>query len=168
MNPVNLANNYDPINEMNAVEEEETYRWVTFALGNEVYGVDVMKVQEVQRMTEIAPVPGSPPFVLGIFNLRGTVVTVVDAEMRFGLPPRPITDTTRIMIIEVDDKVVGVKVDAVSDVVKVPVSKIHASPDVNAQVDRRYIEAVAHHDDTLVIIVNTDKLLRADDPADLF
>ena len=167
MDLTSLMKNYEPIDEPGGVEEE-TYRWVTFTLGNEIYGVDVMKVQEVQRMTDIAPVPGAPPFVLGIFNLRGTVVTVLDAEMRFGLAPRPVSETTRIMIIEVDDSVVGVKVDAVSDVAEVPVSKIHASPTVNAQVDQRYIDAVAHHDDALIIIVNTDKLLRADEPGDLF
>ena len=78
----------------------ELLRWVTFKLGNEIYGVNVMQVREVLRYTDIAPVPGAPSYVLGIINLRGNVVTVIDTRARFGIPPAEVTDNTRIMIIE--------------------------------------------------------------------
>ena len=80
----------------------ELLRWVTFQLGNEIYGVNVMQVREVLRYTDIAPVPGAPSYVLGIINLRGNVVTVIDTRARFGIPPAEVTDNTRIMIIESD------------------------------------------------------------------
>jgi len=87
---------------------DEVLQWVTYRLGEETYGINVMQVQEVLRYTEIAPVPGAPDYVLGIINLRGNVVTVIDTRARFGLPPTEITDNTRIVIIESDEQVVGI------------------------------------------------------------
>src|SRR5690625_5701718 len=89
-----------------AVEGPVT-QWVTFQLENETYGINVMQVQEVLPMTEIAPVPGSPPYVLGIINLRGNVVTVIDTRMRFGLPEQEADDSSRIVVIEADGQVAG-------------------------------------------------------------
>ncbi|AFO47944.1 purine-binding chemotaxis protein CheW [Pseudomonas putida DOT-T1E] len=79
--------------------EDPILQWVTFRLDNESYGINVMQVQEVLRYTEIAPVPGAPSYVLGIINLRGNVVTVIDTRQRFGLMPTEVTDNTRIVII---------------------------------------------------------------------
>ncbi len=81
--------------------EDPMIQWVTFRLSGEIYGVDVMRVQEVLRYTDIAPVPGASNHVLGIINLRGTVVTVLNTRVHFGLPPGEITDLTRIVIVEV-------------------------------------------------------------------
>ncbi len=80
--------------------DDQVLQWVTYRLGDETYGINVMQVQEVLRYTEIAPVPGAPDYVLGIINLRGNVVTVIDTRARFGLPPEEVTDNTRIVIIE--------------------------------------------------------------------
>ena len=87
--------------------EDPILQWVTFKLDNETYGINVMRVQEVLRYTEIAPVPGAPSYVLGIINLRGNVVTVIDTRQRFGLMNAEISDNTRIVIIEADKQVVG-------------------------------------------------------------
>ena len=78
--------------------EDPILQWVTFKLDNETYGINVMQVQEVLRYTEIAPVPGAPSYVLGIINLRGNVVTVIDTRQRFGLQGTEITDNSRIVI----------------------------------------------------------------------
>src|SRR5574344_2493899 len=93
--------------------EDEVLQWVTFQLDNETYGINVMQVQEVLRYTEIAPVPGAPSYVLGIINLRGNVVTVIDTRQRFGLPPAEVGDNTRVVIIEADKQVIGIMVDSV-------------------------------------------------------
>ena len=77
---------------------DEVLQWVTYRLGEETYGINVMQVQEVLRYTEIAPVPGAPDYVLGIINLRGNVVTVIDTRARFGLPPTEITDNTLLVL----------------------------------------------------------------------
>ncbi|NWJ66276.1 chemotaxis protein CheW, partial [Vibrio parahaemolyticus] len=79
---------------------DEVLQWVTFQLEEETYGINVMQVREVLRYTEIAPVPGAPDYVLGIINLRGNVVTVIDTRSRFGLMEGEVTDNTRIIVIE--------------------------------------------------------------------
>lgn len=86
--------------------EDPVLQWVTFRLDDETYGINVMQVQEVLRYSEIAPVPGAPDYVLGIINLRGNVVTVIDTRQRFGLTSTDVTDNTRIVIIEADKQVV--------------------------------------------------------------
>ena len=115
-----------------AVQEvdDPVLQWVTFRLGDEIYGVNVMQVKEVLRYSEIAPVPGAPSFVLGIINLRGSVVTVMDTCQRFDIETGEISDSTRIMILEVDGHVIGILVDAVSEVVYLRQSEIEPSPNV--------------------------------------
>ena len=96
---------------------DEVLQWVTFQLEEETYGINVMQVREVLRYTEIAPVPGAPDYVLGIINLRGNVVTVIDTRSRFGLMQGEITDNTRIIVIESEHQVIGILVDSVAEVV---------------------------------------------------
>ena len=109
-------------------EKDEVLQWVTFKLENEVYGINVMQVQEVLRYSEIAPVPGAPVYVLGIINLRGNVVTVIDTRARFGLAPREVTDNTRVVVIESEKQVIGILVDSVAEVVYLKASEIDDAP----------------------------------------
>lgn len=134
-------------------------QWVTFFLENEKYGIQVMQVQEVLRVTEIAPVPGAPDYVLGIINLRGNVVTVVDARKRFGLPEKESDDATRIVIIESGDQVVGILVDSVAEVVDLHANDIEAAPNVGTDESSRYIQGVSSQGEELLILVDVDKLL---------
>ena len=106
--------------------DDPILQWVTFRLVNETYGINVMQVQEVLRYTEIAPVPGAPSYVLGIINLRGNVVTVIDTRERFGLTQSKVDDNTRIVIIEAEEQVIGILVDAVAEVVYLRQSEIEA------------------------------------------
>jgi purine-binding chemotaxis protein CheW len=122
-----------------------------------------MQVKEVLRYSEIAPVPGAPNFVLGIIHLRGTVVTVIDTCQRFDLPSGEITDATRIMILEVEGHVIGILVDAVSEVVYLRQSEIEASPNVGNDESSKFIQGVCHKNDILLILVDLDKLLSEDD-----
>jgi len=140
---------------------------VTFRLEGEVYGINVMMVQEVLRVTEIAPVPGAPDFVLGIINLRGNVVTVIDTRKRFALPAREMDDSTRIVIIESDDQTVGIVVDGVSEVVNVSRSEIETAPSVGNDEAARYIEGVVSRGEELLILVDLNKLLTDDEWLDV-
>ncbi|MCZ2723316.1 chemotaxis protein CheW [Marinomonas sp. 15G1-11] len=139
--------------------EDPILQWVTFRLEHEIYGINVMQVKEVLRYSEIAPVPGAPTYVLGIINLRGSVVTVIDTCQRFALPTGEITDSTRIMILEVEGHVIGMLVDAVSEVVYLRQSEIEPSPNVGNDESSRFIQGVCHKNDTLLILVDLDKLL---------
>jgi len=134
-------------------------QWVTFYLDNEKYGINVMSVQEVLRITEIAPVPGAPHYVLGIINLRGNVVTVVDTRTRFGLNEKESDDATRIVIIESDNQVIGILVDSVAEVVDLQKSDIETTPNVGNDESSRYIQGVSSQGDQLLILVDVDKLL---------
>ena len=138
-------------------------QWVTFSLNGEIYGIDVMQVQEVLRMTPIAPVPGAPHFVLGIVNLRGNVVTVVDTRVRFGLMSKEPDEYTRIIIVEAQDVVIGLLVDAVAEVVEVPSKSIETSPSIGGEDRSKYIKGVQTREDSLLILIDLDLLLVEDD-----
>lgn len=138
---------------------KEILRWVTFHLGNEVYGVNVMQVKEVLRYTEIAPVPGSPEYVLGIINLRGNVVTVIDTRMRFGLEYAPVTDNSRIVIIEAEKQVVGILVDSVAEVVDLNSSDIDPAPNIGTEESAEFIKGVSNRNNELLILIDLNRLL---------
>ncbi|GAA6185660.1 MULTISPECIES: chemotaxis protein CheW [Alteromonadaceae] len=142
-----------------ADSNDEVLQWVTYRLGDETYGINVMQVQEVLRHTEIAPVPGAPDYVLGIINLRGNVVTVIDTRTRFGLPPHDITDSTRIVIIESEEQVVGILVDSVAEVVYLRSSEIDSAPNVGTEESAKFIQGVSNRDGELLILVDLNKLL---------
>ncbi|MDH5570517.1 MAG: chemotaxis protein CheW [Gammaproteobacteria bacterium] len=147
--------------------KSEHRQCVTFRLDDEVYGINVMLIQEVLRVTEIAPVPGAPSYVVGIINLRGNVVTVIDTRMRFGLPPKEMDDSTRIVIIETENQTVGIIVDSVSEVVDIYASDIETAPNVGNDETARYIEGVVSRDEHLLILVDLNKLLTEDEWADM-
>jgi purine-binding chemotaxis protein CheW len=134
-------------------------QWVTFRLDGETYGVNVMEVQEVLRVSEIAPVPGAPDYVLGIINLRGNVVSVLDTRRRFGLQSHEITEATRIIIIESQDQTIGIMVDAVAEVVDVDRSEIDTAPTVGSDEASRYISGVVSRGRELLILVDLNRLL---------
>ncbi len=140
---------------------------VTFKLDDEIYGINVMLVQEVLRVTDIAPVPGAPEYVIGIINLRGNVVTVIDTRMRFGLPSKEFDDSTRIVIIETESQTVGIVVDSVAEVVDIYSNEIETAPNVGNDETARYIEGVVSRDDELLILVDLNKLLTEDEWADM-
>lgn len=139
--------------------EDPVLQWVTFRLDNETYGINVMQVQEVLKHSEIAPVPGAPNYVMGIINLRGNVVTVIDTRDRFGLSPGEVTDNTRVVIIEADEQVVGIMVDAVAEVVYLKQSEIETAPNVGNDDTAKFIQGVCHKNDELLILVELEKLL---------
>jgi purine-binding chemotaxis protein CheW len=142
---------------------DEVLQWVTYRLDEETYGINVMQVQEVLRYTEIAPVPGAPDYVLGIINLRGNVVTVIDTRSRFGLPSSEITDNTRIVIIESEEQVVGILVDSVAEVVYLRSSEIDSAPNVGTEESAKFIQGVSNRSGQLLILVDLNKLLSDDE-----
>jgi purine-binding chemotaxis protein CheW len=138
---------------------DEVLQWVTFQLEEETYGINVMQVREVLRYSEIAPVPGAPDYVLGIINLRGNVVTVIDTRSRFGLMQGEVTDNTRIIVIESERQVIGILVDSVAEVVYLRTSEIDTTPSVGTDESAKFIQGVSNRDGKLLILVDLDKLL---------
>ncbi len=142
-----------------ADSNDEVLQWVTFRLEDETYGINVMQVQEVLRYTEIAPVPGAPSYVLGIINLRGNVVTVIDTRARFGLPGAEVTDNSRIVIIEAEKQVIGILVDSVAEVVYLRSSEIDSAPNIGTEESAKFIQGVSNREGELLILVDLNKLL---------
>ncbi len=152
------------LQELQAAEDPVT-RWVTFNLANEKYCVDVMLAQEVLHLTEITPVPGAPFYVLGIINLRGNVVTVVDTRKRFSMASKEADELSRIVIVEVNDSVLGMLVDSVADVVDLRRSEIESAPNVGNRSSANYIQGVANYNDELLIIIDLRKFVAQEELA---
>ena len=146
-----------------ATDMQQYMQCVTFTLEDETYGINVMQVQEVLREIEVAPVPGAPHYVMGIINLRGNVVSVIDARIRFGLPVRDSTDLTRIIVIEVQQHIIGILVDSVAEVVDIKRSEIETAPNVGTDETSKYIDGVVSRDDRLLILVDLNKLLSTEE-----
>lgn len=142
-----------------AATEDPELQWVTFLLEGETYGINVMAVQEVLRYSEIAPVPGASNFVLGVINLRGNVITVIDTRHRFGLPTGETTADSRIVVIEASDQVVGLLVDSVAEVVYIRQSEIETSPNAGNDENSEFIQGVCNKGETLLILIDYQKIL---------
>ena len=141
-----------------AIDDNMT-QWGTFRLGDEIYGVNVMQIREVLRYTEITPVPGAPYFVLGIINLRGNVVTVIDTRIRFGLPVAEVDNNTRIVIVEVDKQVIGMLVDSVAEVTYLKESEIEKAPSVGNEETSKFITGVCNKNDELLILIDLERMI---------
>lgn len=137
----------------------QVFRWVTFRLAEEIYGINVMQVQEVLRMTDIAPVPGAPHYVMGIINLRGNVVTVLDTRKLVDLATTDISDSSRIMIIESGTVTVGLLVDSVAEVVNISSSDIDPPPSVGNDEGSRYIQGIYSSEQQILILIDLNKLI---------
>jgi purine-binding chemotaxis protein CheW len=142
-----------------AQNDSTSLQCVTFTLEDETYGMNVMQVQEVLREVEVAPVPGAPNYVLGIINLRGNVVSVIDARTRFGLQPKESDDMSRIIVIEAQQQILGILVDSVAEVVDIERDEIDTAPNVGNAETSKYIDGVVSRGDKLLILVDLNKLL---------
>ena len=144
-------------------QDDELLQLVTFSIGEEEFGVNILKVQEIIRTMEITKVPRAPEFVEGVINLRGKVIPIIDLRRRFGLAPQAHDKTPRLIVIERNYIIVGVGVDAVSEVLRIPASTVEPPPPVVAGVDSDYISGVGKLQDRLLIMLDLDKLLSSED-----
>lgn len=144
-------------------QDDELLQLVTFSIGEEEFGVNILKVQEINRTMEITKVPRAPAFVEGVINLRGKVIPIIDLRRRFGLVSKPEDKDTRIIVIEINNIIVGFVVDAVSEVLRIPASTVEPPPPVVAGVESDYISGVGKLKDRLLIMLDLDKILSSED-----
>ncbi len=138
---------------------EEVLQFVTFTLNNEQYAVDILNVQEINRITEITKVPNSPDYVEGVINLRGKVIPVINLRKKFRFDEKPTDDTSRIIIMEINGITNGLVVDSVSEVLRVPSSIIEPAPPMSSDLSGSFIKGIAKMDDRLIILIDIDKLI---------
>jgi purine-binding chemotaxis protein CheW len=133
---------------------ETLYHLVTFRLGNEEYGVDIKRVQEIIRATDVTPVPGAPRHVRGVINLRGKIIPVVDLRRRFGLPAVEESEDRRIVVVELGEKRLGMLVDSVSQVIKFSSSVMEEMPEEATSAGENYIRGMGKLDDRLIFVLD--------------
>jgi len=139
-----------------------THQFVTFAIGNEEYAVDIMKVREIQAWSEVTVLPNQPEYMRGVLNLRGIIVPIFDLRSRFN---QGITDATSIhvvVIIAVGDRIIGILVDRVSDILTVDSSEIRAVPDVEDREDGEHIIGLVTAEERMVALLDTASLFRSE------
>lgn len=132
---------------------------VSFLIENEEFGVDILNVQEIIRPVDITRVPNAPAFVEGVINLRGRIVPVVDLRKRFNMSQRERDKNSRIIVVELDDKIVGFMVDAVREVLRVDTNVIEPPPELAIGIDASYITGVAKLEDRLLILLDLERIL---------
>ena len=138
---------------------EATEHLATFVLDREEYGVNVRQVQEIRRVSEITAVPRAPEFVRGVINLRGRILPVLDLKRKLGLGEVTIDRAARIVVVHVQDRVLGLLVDGASQVLKIPVSRIEPPPDEVVERGGDYIRGVAKLEDRLIILIDLERVL---------
>ena len=148
-----------------ASQAADTHQFLTFALGQEEYGVEILKIQEIKGYSAITPLPNAPAYVKGVLNLRGTIVPIVDLRQKFALPEVAYTQFTVIVVVQVQGKVMGFIVDAVSDVLTVQGADIQPTPDLHGQVDTSFLNGLARSGEKLIILLDIDKVLTASEAA---
>jgi purine-binding chemotaxis protein CheW len=149
-------------------ENQEILQLVSFNLGNEEFGIDILKVQEIIRMLQITHVPNSPQFVDGVINLRGKVIPVIDLRVKIGMNKKGHTATTRVIVVELSGKTTGFIVDSVSEVLRIPNNIIEAPPSIIVSgIDSDFITGVCKLEDRLLILLDLEKILSVRESAEL-
>lgn len=143
---------------MEAVQSTQELQLVVFRLAKEEYGLPITKVQEINRLVPITKLPQTPSFMEGIINLRGRIIPVIDLRKRFSLAISEHNDDTRIIIVEVSGQTVGIIVDAVTEVVRLPAASVEPPPPTFI-LDARYIYGVGKIDGRLLILLEIDNIL---------
>ena len=157
-----MLNSFDE--EMEDFELEVSHRegtqLITFILGSEKYGLQILKVRELISYPEVMTrIPGMPDFIVGMINLRGLVIPVIDLRLRFGMDIGEYDKYTVIIIVQVENKMIGMIVDSVADVVYLEDEKTQASTDISTNIDTQFIQGVANIRDDMVILLDVDHLL---------
>lgn len=143
-------------------EDTQKGKFLTFSLGEEFYGIDIMYVTEIVGIQPITVVPEMPDFIKGIINLRGKIIPVMDARLKFKKTPQTYNDRTCIIVIDVSDISIGIIVDAVSEVLNISDENIVPPPNLNTG-GRKYIKSVGKSGDNVTLILDCDKLLDEDE-----
>ena len=138
---------------------------LVFALGQEEYGIDILKVQEIRGYDPVTRIANAPPFIKGVVNLRGSIVPIVDMRIKFGLG-EPVYDAfTVVIILNIFQRTVGVVVDGVSDVIQLDEEELRAPPEFGSVVETTYIEGLGTKGERMVIIVDIERLMSSDEMA---
>lgn len=137
----------------------QEHQYLTFHIASEIYGIPILSVVEIIRMLQITPIPESLNFIKGIINLRGKIIPVMDVRLRFGLEERAHDDRTCIIVVNIQNIVMGLVVDQVAEVLEIPEKQVEPMPDVGQSDSKRYVKGIGRVDSGVKILLDLDKLI---------
>ena len=157
---------------VDAVNSKQIEQFLTFELANEVYGVEILKVQEIRGWEPVRVIPNTPSFIKGVLNLRGSVIPIVDLRERFSLEHSDYTQKTVVIVLCIKHRrhesfVMGIVADAVSDVLDIKVEEIKKAPNFGTQLDTRYMRGMHVYKQNMIMLLDVDKLLNPDEVDDI-
>ena len=153
--------------ETTTIVTEELLQLVSFKIGDAEFGVDILRVQEINKMMELTCVPNTPIFVEGVVNLRGRIIPVINLRSRLGLEVKEYDSETRIIVVDIHNKTIGFIVDEVKEVLRIPRSITEQPPDVVSGVDSDYITAIGKLEDRLLILLDLTKILSNEEQSEI-
>ncbi len=157
-----MADNFDRgLDKENVVQKNATQQFLTFTVGGEEYGVDIMTVREIKGWTETTRLPNSQEFMRGVMNLRGLIIPIFDLRTRFHQGMTEATAKHVVIILAIGDRNIGILVDAVSDILEANADQIKAAPEGDTQVDTDYISGLISIEERMVVLLNVEHLFEA-------
>ncbi|PAV48435.1 chemotaxis protein CheW [Pseudomonas sp. HAR-UPW-AIA-41] len=154
MNPASDNNSSEPVQE-----------FLTFTLGSEEYAIDILRVQEIRGYDQVTAIANSPAFIKGVINLRGAIVPIVDLRIKFNLPSVTYDPFTVVIILNVLNRIVGIVVDSVSDVLALTPNEIKPAPEFGGSFDTQYLMGLATVEERMLILVNIEQLMSSQEMA---
>lgn len=142
---------------------ETQHEFLTFVLGNENYALDIMTVKEIRGYEEVTKIANAPAYIKGVLNLRGDIVPIVDLRLKFNVGEATYDEFTIVIMLMVGDRIVGIVVDEVSDVIKVNDSDVKAPPEFGVAFDSAYLHGLTSINEQMIILVNIQKLITSDE-----
>jgi len=146
---------------------DNAVQYLSFALGKEEYGVDILRVQEIRSWEPVSRIPNVPYYEKGVVNLRGSIVPILDLRERFNLSKAEYTPLTVVVVLQTGDnnktRIMGVVVDSVSDVISVDKTEIQSAPDFGAKVSNEFINGLVSVNERMVMLLDVDKLLKLEE-----
>ena len=161
-----MSMNYETAVSGNAVKQDKAAgEYLTFVLGTEEYGIEILKVQEIRGYDSVTRIANTPDFIKGVVNLRGRIVPIVDLRIKFKLGKVEYDEFTVVIILNLNGRVVGIVVDGVSDVTALQESQVRDVPDLVSSIDTRYILGLASVDEHMLILVDIERLMKSEEMA---
>lgn len=148
-----------PTDSVGSTANQTLNEFLTFRLGNEEYGIDILKVQEIRGYDAITQIANSPEFIKGVVNLRGIIVPIIDMRIKFKLGTAEYDQFTVVIILNVSGRIVGIVVDGVSDVINLDAEQMRATPEFGTAIDTEYIKGLGTVDDRMLILLDIEKLM---------
>ena len=152
-----------------AVSKEDTAlaggEYLTFILGSEEYGIEILKVQEIRSYETVTKIANTPEFIKGVINLRGNIVPIIDLRMRFKLSTAEYNDTTVVIILNLSNRTMGIVVDGVSDVIGLTSAQISPVPELVSNIDTKYLLGLGTADNRMLILVDIEQLMSSQEMA---